>query len=99
MWDSDGSRNNAQHKAWRRDVLDRDAWSCRLRHSGCLGTANEAHHLVRPAIRPDLEYDVDNGVAACAPCHKVETQKQATAARRASHASARRPREHHPGLA
>lgn len=99
MWESDGSRNNAQHKAWRLEVLDRDGWSCRLQHPSCEGKANEAHHLVRPAVRPDLEYDPSNGVAACATCHKVETQKQAAAARRASHSAARRTRERHPGLA
>jgi len=98
MWDSDGSRNNAAHKAWRVEVLDRDGWSCQLQHRHCEGRANEAHHLVRPAVRPDLEYDPGNGVAACPSCHKVETQKQATEARRVSNARARRPREQHPGL-
>lgn len=75
--------------AWRKVrkvVLERDGHRCRLRYSGCLSEASEVHHVVSIAQRGlprRVALDPDECVAACARCHRLETQEQARLARRA----------------
>jgi 5-methylcytosine-specific restriction protein A len=70
---------------------------CQLQHPGCTGRANEAHHAQGVAATGRTRAEaVDDGklIAACAWCHGIETQKQATA----GHSAWKRQPEHHPGL-
>lgn len=58
-----------QHRAWRRQVLDRAGWWCQIQYPGiCVGHATIADHIVATAFGGP-EYDLDNGQAACRPCH------------------------------
>lgn len=52
-------------KAWSAAVLARDERICRK----CKGVATDAHHIAARSQRPDLKYDLDNGVALCRECH------------------------------
>jgi 5-methylcytosine-specific restriction protein A len=48
---------------------------CELRHPGCLGLASEVHHRI--AMEDGgAEYDLDNLVSVCKPCHSRETRRE-----------------------
>ena len=80
-WPKGASRTStAEHQAWRRDVLARDKGSCQIRGPRCIGRATHADHLT-PVAEGGAEYDLDNGQAACEPCHKVKSLAEATRGR------------------
>lgn len=60
----------------RKQVLDRDAHTCQLRHPGCETDAAEVHHLGGVKRRDDYD-NPDLCIAVCPPCHRIETVKQA----------------------
>jgi 5-methylcytosine-specific restriction protein A len=48
---------------------------CELEHPGCLGIANEVHHMV--AMEDGgAAYDLKNLISACKPCHSRETRRE-----------------------
>ena len=57
-----------EHK-WRIEVLKRDNFTCIV----CGKPCNSAHHIYSRRYcqenKPELEWDVKNGVAACFECH------------------------------
>lgn len=67
-------RRSGEYKAWRRAVLTRDGHSCMA--CGSLDDI-QAHHIQPWATAPDLRFDVANGIALCAPCHR-EVHRKAT---------------------
>ena len=71
----------AQHKAWRRAVLDRDHWRCQLRGPRCTRKATEADHIINVA-NGGAEFDLNNGQAVCKTCHGEKTQSEAAQALR-----------------
>lgn len=87
----------AAHRQWREQVLNRAARRCELREPGCIGVATEADHIIRTKLRPDLALDLDNGQAACRPCHTRKTQREATEGRAAARIPVRPISEGRPG--
>lgn len=75
-----GRTSTPEHKAWRRAVLDRDHWRCRIRGPKCLGKATQADHIINVA-RGGAELDLNNGQAVCKPCHDAKTLLEARAGR------------------
>ncbi|MDO8308575.1 MAG: HNH endonuclease signature motif containing protein [Actinomycetota bacterium] len=71
---------SAAHKAWRKAVLDRDHWRCRIRGARCTGKGIHADHIV-PVAWGGPEFDLDNGQAACPTCHAEKTQDEARQSR------------------
>jgi hypothetical protein len=66
-------RMSHEMKEWRKAVFTKDNWTCRL----CLDRSRKghrvtlnAHHIKRFADRPDLMFEVSNGVTLCDCCHK-----------------------------
>lgn len=99
-WEGSTRRATLPKSWWRlrARVLARDGHQCKLRDSGCIGTATEVDH-------GDLGRHVhteDNLRAACKPCHQHRSSHQGGAAAgraaRARTASRKRPPEPHPGL-
>lgn len=83
-------------RAWRRvrdAVLARDGGACQLRLAPCLGAATTVDHIRAVAAGGD-PLSVDNGQAACVPCHGVKTAGDAQRGR----VRERRAPEVHPGL-
>lgn len=72
-------RTNADYKAWRMAVFERDNFKCQCcrRHTRTL----EAHHIKEVCNYPELIYDVDNGITLCHECHK-ETDNYANKAKK-----------------
>jgi len=75
MWDRRGRTFNsktrmydAKLKDWRKDVFERDNWTCQL--CGKRGGNIEAHHKKGWAKYPKLRYKLNNGITLCIPCHK-----------------------------
>jgi 5-methylcytosine-specific restriction protein A len=67
---------SSRHRAWRRQVLERAFDLCEIRGPKCTGTATEADHII-PTGEGGAEFDIANGQAACANCHKAKTRAEA----------------------
>lgn len=55
-------------KHWSKAVLSRDDYTCKMCHRR--GSDMEAHHIKTRSARPDLVYDLSNGVCLCIACHR-----------------------------
>jgi hypothetical protein len=60
-------RNSQQAKAWSKDVLARDGFTCLK--CGIRGKRLQAHHVVNWAEHPELRYVTDNDATLCKPDH------------------------------
>lgn len=56
-----------EYKKWRTDVFKRDAYTCQ--DCGTRGGRLVAHHIQRWADKPELRYEVSNGITLCEKCH------------------------------
>ena len=77
----------------RSEALARDGHTCRH----CGAPATEVDHIVN--LAQGGTHDPLNLQALCPPCHRVKTETEALAARKAALAARYHPRETHPGLA
>ena len=61
-------RNCGKYQQWRMAVFDRDNHTCQK----CKRTDYplHAHHKERFCKRPDLIFEVDNGITLCEKCHR-----------------------------
>ncbi len=73
--------------------MTRDKGACRLRYSGCLGTATEVDHILQGD-----DHSLTNLQAVCTACHKVKTNKQKVIVVAAKRRLKYRPDVRHPGL-
>ncbi|NIL86538.1 hypothetical protein RhoFasGS6_03942 [Rhodococcus fascians] len=100
-WQNGTSRTSSpRHRAWRLAVLERDGWTCRINGPRCLGRATIADHIKNVAERPDLEFDTENGQAACQNCSDSKTAEEARRGQeRYRNRGKYQPATHtHPGL-
>lgn len=79
-WKGHLRTSTAEHKAWRRAVLDRDHWRCQLKYPGCEGKATQADHVVPVAFGGQTT--MENSQAVCVPCHKAKTQAESREGKR-----------------
>jgi 5-methylcytosine-specific restriction protein A len=84
-------------KRTRRRILNRDGHECQIRGPRCTVDANEVDKIV-PASLGGSDTDDDNLRAACPPCHRDKTAREAAAASRAARArrSPKRKQRVHP---
>ena len=61
-------RYTPEMQEWRDDVYRKADYTCQV--CGQRGGDLQAHHLYNYRSRPDLAYDLDNGVALCKMCHR-----------------------------
>lgn len=67
-------------RVWRAAIFARDHHTCVMcwkARSHNRRTKYDPHHILRKADRPDLMYDVNNGVTLCRPCHRKTFRKEA----------------------
>jgi len=60
-------RNSPQMNEWRRAVFKRDNYVCQLCHKK--GGRLNAHHIDCFSERPELRFDIMNGITLCVECH------------------------------
>lgn len=62
-------RNQRKHRKWSKAVLSRDGFTCQ--DCKVQKVKLHAHHLIslRECIDTNLEFQVDNGITLCVPCH------------------------------
>lgn len=62
------TRGKPAYNAWRKEVLERDCFSCVL-----CGSKDklEVHHIKPYALFPILRTDPTNGITLCKKCHKA----------------------------
>lgn len=62
-----GIRRSPEYYQWRKAVLRRDQYACRL----CNSKDNlHAHHKMPIAEYPDEIFNVSNGITLCKSCHE-----------------------------
>jgi 5-methylcytosine-specific restriction endonuclease McrA len=69
-------RSGWQYKAWRTAVFTRDNWTCQScsRRGGDL----HAHHIELWSRRPELRFEVSNGLTLHEECHRALHIEQKT---------------------
>ena len=68
-----GIRRSPELYQWRKEVLERDNYTCR----DCKVTKSmEAHHIRSVIDYPKGIFEVDNGLTLCKDCHKRHTSWQ-----------------------
>ena len=75
--------SSRKHRAWRKKVLKRAGYLCqeckrygRMDKNGQPVVAVTAHHIKHREEYPELQYDVNNGMALCLDCHnKMHPEK------------------------
>lgn len=66
-------RNSPQMKDWRKDVFQRDNYTCQ--HCDQHGGNLHAHHVKPFATHPNSRFDIDNGLTLCKKCHNQEHKR------------------------
>lgn len=59
--------NRTEYRQWRYSIIRRDNFVCSL--CGLKNKKLTAHHILTKAKRPDLIFDINNGIALCKICH------------------------------
>jgi 5-methylcytosine-specific restriction endonuclease McrA len=74
---------DAEWRAVRLAVMERDGWRCQLVLAGCTGAAEQVDHIV-PLSEGGVRLDPFNLRASCAPCNQRRNrERQAELARHA----------------
>lgn len=72
LYKADSRRKNrrGKHGAWARTVISRDKAKCQ--RCGATNVELHAHHIVGFAERPELRFEISNGLTLCFRCHWAE---------------------------
>lgn len=60
---------NSEYRQWRRNILKRDKYKCQICYKTFLSRNLHAHHIIKKAKRPDLIFDLNNGITLCKEHH------------------------------
>lgn len=67
--------NDPVYARFRKDVLNRDKWRCRM--PGCKNKKNlQVHHISKWSNASSLRYEKSNGITLCRYCHASITGKE-----------------------
>ena len=75
------SFHDSDYKQWRKEVLNRDGYKCKMSDVNCKGRL-EVHHILVWKDYPELRYQVNNGITLC---HAHHPKKRAEEKRLGSH--------------
>ena len=66
-------RNTVSHRLWREAILKRDDFTCQKQDceycNNELGVELHVHHIIKVIDRPDLVFDLNNGIIYCSDYH------------------------------
>lgn len=60
-----GKRDSPKLVKWRREVRERDDYTCQYPGCGKHSRRIDVHHIAKRTERPDLKFTVSNGVCLC----------------------------------
>lgn len=60
-----GKRDSPKLVKWRREVRQRDNYTCQYPACGHRSKRIDVHHIAKRSERPDLKFTVSNGVCLC----------------------------------
>ena len=63
-------RNDKDYDKWRKEVLERDNYTCRLCGNAEDDAILNVHHIEKYSENEKLRTDVNNGITLCHECHK-----------------------------
>lgn len=64
-----GKRDSPKLVKWRREVRERDNYTCQYPGCGKHSRRIDVHHIAKKSERPDLKFTVSNGVCLCREHH------------------------------
>ncbi len=67
--ESNKIRRSLKYEIWRKEVYERDYWTCRICGKHCKRKDIVAHHLKLFSKFPELRFSIDNGITLCRSCH------------------------------
>lgn len=76
-WNNGSSRiykdgyNSFEYRKWRKDVFERDNYTCKFCKSNGNNTYLTAHHIKSFSKYPNLRFELANGITLCEECHKL----------------------------
>lgn len=62
--DASKDRRSSAYNEWRKRVLLRDNFTCKIANPECIGRI-EAHHILGWTQYPELRYEINNGITLC----------------------------------
>lgn len=68
--DKNKKRNDKGYDKWRKEVLERDNYTCRLCGNAEDDVILNVHHIEKYSENEELRTDVNNGITLCYECHK-----------------------------
>lgn len=60
-----GKKDSPKLVRWRREVRERDNYTCQFPGCGKRSKRIDVHHIAKRTERPDLKFEVSNGVCLC----------------------------------
>ena len=63
-------RSDKKYDKWRKDVLERDNYTCRLCGNADEDVILNVHHIEKYSENEELRTDINNGITLCHECHK-----------------------------
>lgn len=64
-----GKRDSPKLVKWRREVRQRDNYTCQYPGCGKHSKRIDVHHIAKKSERPDLKFEASNGVCLCREHH------------------------------
>ena len=68
--------STVEYKTWKLSVFNRDDRVCALCGIKDKGHTFHAHHIIPKRERPDLIFDINNGITLCKECHESINNKE-----------------------
>jgi hypothetical protein len=69
-------RRSYSYSEWRKRVLKRDCYQCKINNTDCFGRL-EVHHILGFTSHPELRYDINNGITLCHAHHPRKRAEEA----------------------
>lgn len=73
--DSTKDRRSYAYTYWRRKVLSRDGFKCKIADENCSGRL-EVHHILGWNDNPELRYKINNGITLCHAHHPYKRAEE-----------------------
>ena len=68
-------RNSDKYHLWRKQIFERDNYTCKLCDDNKGGNLN-SHHIHKFSEYPNERFDINNGITLCENCHELTFGKE-----------------------